>query len=326
MTEGGPRKANGKGTGTGTEREVGGEAADGSVAWRVFAADAERQLRRAGIASAAAEARWIVEEASGHEGGAYLVGLDQPASARGVRELDAMLARRLAGEPLQYVLGAWSFRTLDLFVDPRVLIPRPETEVVVERVLDEIDRLQARARPGPLVVADLGTGSGAIALSIAAERPDVEVWATDVSADALAVARSNLAGLGRRGTRVRLCEGSWFDALPSDQRGGFDVLVSNPPYVATTDPLPAEVRDFEPDRALVSGPTGTEALELLVRGAPAWLVPDGVLVVELAPTQAVAIAAAARRAGFAEADVAPDLTGRDRMVIARRPGHGPPVD
>ncbi len=288
------------------------------VPWRVFAAEAERVLAEAGIDSPAMEARWIVEEASGHEGADYGLGLAEPASERGVQAFDTMLARRVAGEPLQYVLGSWSFRTLDLFVDARVLIPRPETEVVVDRVLAEIDRLLARTDRRPLQVADVGTGSGAIALSIAVERPDVEVWATDVSAAALAVARSNLAGIGRRGARVRLSEGSWFDALPPSQRGAFDLIVSNPPYVAAADPLPAEVQDWEPTLALVSGPTGTEALDRLVRDAPAWLVPDGVLVLELAPTQAADVAALARRSGFAEARIAPDLAGRDRMVILRR--------
>src|SRR5688500_6955983 len=123
-----------------------------------------------------------------------------------------MAERRLAGEPLQYVLGSWGFRTLDLFVDPRVLIPRPETEVVAGLAIDALADLD---RPG--IAVDLGTGSGAIALSLAAEHwPHVEVWASDASADALAVARANLAALGRRGAVVRLVEGDWFGALPDD--------------------------------------------------------------------------------------------------------------
>ncbi len=147
-----------------------------------------------------------------------------------MRFVDEMVARRAKGEPLQYVLGRWGFRTLDLMVDRRVLIPRPETEVVAGLAID--------ALPTSGVLVDLGTGSGAIALSAAAERwPDVEVWATDASAEALAVARANLAGLGRRGAVVRLVEGDWFVALPHELRGHVDVLVSNPPYVAATDPL-----------------------------------------------------------------------------------------
>src|SRR5581483_11962387 len=154
-----------------------------------------------------------------------------------------MVERRAAGEPLQYVLRRWGFRTLDLLVDPRVLIPRPETEVVVEVAIRELRRIDSR-RP---LVADLGTGSGAIALSIAVEVPDARVWATDASADALAVARANLAGIGSPAAkRVRIEQGSWFDALPAAFRGQFDVVVSNPPYIAAHEDLPPEVVDWEP--------------------------------------------------------------------------------
>src|SRR5689334_12274015 len=146
-----------------------------------------------------------------------------------------MVDRRAAGEPLQYVLGSWGFRSLDVHVDRRVLIPRPETEVVVERALEVIDAVGART------VVDLGTGSGVIALSIAMERAAVTVWATDASPDALDVTRANLAGVGRPGTRVRVAQGEWFDALPRELAGGVDVVVSNPPYVAESDVLPVEV-------------------------------------------------------------------------------------
>jgi release factor glutamine methyltransferase len=232
-----------------------------------------------------------------------------------------MVERRLAGEPLQYVLGSWAFRTLDLFVDPRVLIPRPETEVVAGHALAEADRLragrEARLRAGgeTVRVADLGTGSGAIGLAVAAERPWTEVWLTDVDADALAVARANLAGVGRVGTRVTVSEGAWFDALPDGAR--FDVVVSNPPYVAADEVLPPEVADWEPASALVSGPTGREALEHLVLQAPRWLAPGGALVLELAPHQAEALRRHAAALGYADVEVHPDLTGRDRVLVCR---------
>ena len=145
-----------------------------------------------------------------------------------------MLAPARAGEPLQYVLGSWAFRRLDLMVDRRVLIPRPETEEVAGVAVD----LARCVTAAPLHCADLGTGSGAIGLSLAAElathrpRLDAEVWLTDVSTDALDVARANLAGLGRGAPTVRVAAGSWFDALPDDLRGRLDVVVANPPYVA----------------------------------------------------------------------------------------------
>jgi release factor glutamine methyltransferase len=201
-------------------------------------------------------------------------------------------------------------------VDPRVLIPRPETEQVVEVALAE---LRAAAGTGPRLAVDLGTGSGAIALSLAVEVVTASVWATDVSSDALAVARANLAGVGRPGARVRLTEGDWFAALPAELAGRIDLVVANPPYVATADPLPAEVSDWEPEGALVAGPTGMEHLARIVAEAPGWLAPSGSLVLELAPHQAGAMVGQARSAGFATADVRPDLAGRDRVLVARRP-------
>lgn len=285
---------------------------DEGTPWRVFAQEGERRLTEAGISSPEVSVRRIIERAAGFEGGGYALGLSEPATERGVGFFDLMLERRLRGEPLQYVLGGWSFRTLDLMVDPRVLIPRPETEVVVDVALGEIDRLGVESP----CVADLGTGSGAIALSVAAERPRARVWATDVSADALDVARNNLAGLGAPGARVTLAEGSWFEALPTDLRGALHLVISNPPYVAATDDLPAEVADWEPSGALVPGPTGLEAIELIVAAAPVWLARPGVLVVEIGATQGDAVIALAETAGFSEARVAPDLWGRPRALVA----------
>lgn len=287
------------------------------LAWRSLLVEAIDRLQRAGVPSPEAEARWIVQEVSGNEGPSFLASLDHPATRRAVVRFDAMLARREAGEPLQYVLGRWAFRHLDLMVDKRALIPRPETEVVAGLAIDELDRVRAEGTASP-VVADLGTGSGAIGLSVAAERPGTTVWLTDRSEDALAVARANLAGIGRAGTDVRVATGSWFAALPAELVGRLSVVVSNPPYVATDDDLPAEVRDWEPHDALVSGVTGLEALRVLVDAAPTWLVSGGALVLELAPHQGdeVATAAAAR---FDEVETREDLTGRVRAVVARRP-------
>lgn len=252
-----------------------------------------------------------MERASGADGAELVLGLDEPAPARAVAFFDGMVERRAAGEPLQYVVGRWGFRGLDLLVDRRVLIPRPETEVVAEVAIAEALR---RGGGGPVTVVDLGTGSGAIALSVAAEVPTATVWGTDRSADALAVARANLAGLGRAAARVRLAEGDWFDALPDDVRA--DVIVSNPPYVAADEVLPAEVADWEPHGALVAGPLGTEAVDRILAEARAWLRPGGVVVLELAPHQAATVAGRAARLGY-EAEVRPDLAGRERVLIAR---------
>jgi release factor glutamine methyltransferase len=279
--------------------------------WRELRDESIQRLRAAGVEDPDQELRWIVERASGRTPSEQVASLDEPVTEREVRFVDQMVARRGEGEPLQYVLGRWGFRSLDLLVDARVLIPRPETEVVAG--------LAIHALPSGGVLVDLGTGSGAIALSVAAERwPDVEVWATDASPDALAVARANLAGLGRRGAIVRLVEGDWYAALPEDLRGRVDVVVSNPPYVAEDDPLPAEVADWEPRAALVPGPTGLEAIEVIVAGARDWLAPGGALVVEIGETQVDAVCALAAAAGLTDVRIEADLAARPRALVARR--------
>jgi release factor glutamine methyltransferase len=279
------------------------------LTWATLQREVAATLRDAGLATAAQEARWIVEEASGYEPVEVAA---QPVPERGMVAVDRMLERRRQGEPIQYVLGRWAFRTLDLMVDGRVLIPRPETEVVAGHALAEVDRRQGDR----VLVVDLGTGSGAIGLSVAAERDGAEVWLTDTSPDALAVARANLAGLGRPAARVTVVEGAWFDALPDDARGTLDVVVSNPPYIAQHEELPAAVVDWEPASALVAGPEGTEDLVRLVDGARDWLAPGGALVLELAPWQAAPMAERAVVAGYTDVRVEPDLAGLDRVLIA----------
>jgi len=270
----------------------------------------------------------MVERVSGYDAAELVVNEQETATAPAVQHLDDMLDRRAGGEPLQYVLGRWDFFGLDLLVDRRVLVPRPETEVVARAAVDEAVRLGRRrgrhdgwlAADTSYRVADLGTGSGAIALALASELPDAEVWATDASDDALAVARANVAGIGSAATRVRLLAGSWYAALPDELRGSLTVIVSNPPYVAEHEvaDLPRDVAEWEPRGALVSGPTGFEAVEEIVVGAPEWLDPAGAaLVVELAPHQAERAREMAVHAGFADVHVARDLAGRDRVLVAR---------
>jgi release factor glutamine methyltransferase len=256
-------------------------------------------------------ARWLCEVASGADRLDDV--LDEPATHRMVAHLDTMLERCAAGEPLAYVLGRWGFRHLDLLVDERVLIPRPETEVVAGVAIE-----LARAVPRPVVVADLGTGSGAIGLALADELPvdGVTVWITDVSADALDVARANLAGLGRKGANVRVGAGSWFDALPADVVA--DVVVSNPPYVADASPdVDPSVRDWEPHGALFAGPDGLDAVRRLVADGPARIRPGGWLVLEIGADQGAAVADLLTAAGYADVEIRPDLTGRDRVAVGR---------
>ena len=263
------------------------------------------------------QARWICETACGLDGDEFLAELDEPATQRMVAQLDAMIARYRAGEPLAYVLGHWSFRTIELMVDRRVLIPRPETEVVAGRALE-----LARDVVGQRRVVDLGTGSGAIGLSLAAELPltGTEVWLTDYSTDAVDVARANAVGLGRAATNVRVCHGSWFDALPVDVRGNIDVVVSNPPYIADGDPEVAEsVLEYEPHTALFAGDDGLDDVRTIARDARDWLRSGGWLVMEIGYRQGDAVKALLERFGYVDVTIGNDLTGRPRIAEARNP-------
>ena len=282
--------------------------ASGTTSWAELHADTVRRLQDAGVDNAVTEARWIVERAAGEP---YRVVADRPATVRSHHHWRLMVERRETGEPLQYVLERWPFRTLELFIDRRVLIPRPETEVLVDVLLRE------HVRVGGAVV-DLGTGSGAIALSVAVERPGTEVWGVERSPGALAVARANCTGLGRPARSVRLVEGSWFEPLPDELRGGVGVVASNPPYVPDDEVLPPEVADWEPSGALRAGADGLDDIRVIVAEAPGWLAPGGALLVEHAPTQAEAVRSLAREAGFGQVRTEPDLAGRERFLVARR--------
>jgi release factor glutamine methyltransferase len=272
----------------------------------------------------ASEARWLLDEVLGR--GRCRAGQLSDAA---VRTIDAMAARRLSGEPLQYVLGSWAFRTLELAVDRRALIPRPETEQVVEAALCELRRPDApRSGTAGAVVVDLGTGTGAIALSIAAEEESATVWATDVDAGALALAAENRTHLEMAhpsaGARVWLRHGSWFDALAPTLRGHVDLVVSNPPYVSESEwPALEESVRREPKHALVSaaggdGTPGFACVETVLLGAAAWLAPGGAVVVELAEHQAAAARRLAARAGYRAVRTMADLAGRERAVLGRR--------
>ncbi len=283
--------------------------------------------RRLGSAS---EARWILEYATGRNDVQVLARTGARLPVDQADTVASVLERRLAGHPLQYLLGRWAFRSLDLAVDPRVLIPRPETELVAGHALDELRR-SALAAPTeePVRAADLGTGSGAIALTLAAEGPplpggrDLEVWAADRSPGALEVAAANEAEVRRAQpglAPVHLVEGSWFGALPPELAGTLTLVVSNPPYVTEAEwtDLDPVVRDHEPYEALVSGPSGTEDLDAIMEEAPRWLAPWGVLVLELAPHQADGSALRALVDGFDGVLIRNDLAGRARTLVARR--------
>lgn len=223
----------------------------------------------------------------------------------------AMLERRLQGEPLAYILGEREFYSLKFRVTPATLIPRPETELLVELALQRMPEGQ------PLRVLDLGTGSGAIALSIAHHRPMAEVVAVDASAAALAVARENAVRLGIR--NVNFMQGEWYAPLGAQR---FDLIVSNPPYVAENDPhLQQGDLRFEPPSALASGADGLNDIRRIVADAGAHLERGGWLLLEHGYDQAAAVRALLRGAGLAEEFSACDLAGIERASGARLPAY-----
>jgi release factor glutamine methyltransferase len=241
---------------------------DDTVTWRaMFAETAQAVTDRT-------SALWLCHRASGYDAEEFIGEMDNLVTSRAATHLHDMVRRYLAGEPLQYVLGRWAFRRVDIMVDARVLIPRPETEMLVDYVLDEVQSMAGST------IVDLGTGSGAIGLAVLDELPisHTTVWMTDVSSDALDVARANLAGLGRAGIGGRLAHGSWFEALPHELAGTIDVIVANPPYVEDDDPdLDSGVREWEPPLALFGGTDGLRDIATIVSGCSHWLRPGGLL-------------------------------------------------
>jgi release factor glutamine methyltransferase len=266
--------------------------------------DAAAELEAAGVEPAAVDAEWLVGAVTGLNR-TELVTSDRTLSTEELDRLHALVARRRRREPLAYVLGEWGFRRLTLAVDPRVLVPRPETEVVVERCLALLSGI---AEPA---VLDVGTGSGAIALSIADEHPGARVTAIDASKGALAVAAENAS---RTGLDVRLLHHDLGDGLPG---GPYDLVVSNPPYVHETEvaELAPEVRDWEPREAVLD--RGQTASVVLAAGRA--LKPGGWLVLETHCHGASEVAELVA-AHFEEPRVSRDLAGRERVVEARWPG------
>jgi release factor glutamine methyltransferase len=250
------------------------------------------------------DAELLLAHSLGRERIELYTDFDRPLTDAELDSYRALVTRRAHREPVAYILGEWGFRRLTLAVDRRALIPRPETEIVVERSLLRLRYLEA-----PLVL-DVGTGTGAIALALADEHPGARVTAIDVSADALALARENVA---RTGLDVELIEHDLRGGLPA---GPWDLVVSNPPYVEPEelDTLMADVRDFEPHLALV----GRGATAAVARSASAVLAAGGWLVLEVGDGQAPETAALLDQLGYADVATTADLTGRDRVVEGRR--------
>ena len=269
-----------------------------------------RRLQESGVEEAALEAGVLVRHVLSLDRAGLLARPETPLAPAQAAALEALLARRLRREPLAYVLGRREFHGLDFRVTADVMVPRPETETLVDEAL-----AWARARPAPVTIADVGTGSGCIAVTLAVRLPDARLLAADVSAAALAVAEDNARRHGVA-ERVRLLHGDLLQPLP----GPVDLIVANLPYIPSgrIDGLQPEVRDYEPRGALDGGPDGTDLLRPLLRQAGAHLRPGGAVMLEIDEEQGATMSEEARRAFPAAAvHVLPDLSGRDRVLVVQ---------
>jgi len=272
-------------------------------------------LKDKGAATPRLDAELLLAEVLGLNRVDLYINFEQPLNPPEVDRYRELIRRRGEGEPVAYILGRAYFRNLTLRVDRQVLIPRPETEHIVDAALEF---LMDGDWPRPPAVLDLGTGSGAIAISLAAGFPDAEVTASDASAAALELARENarIAGVA---ARIHFEQSDLFDSL--DPVDTFDLIVSNPPYISMEEweGLPRDVRDFEPREALYGGTDGLDFYRLLAQQAPQFLKPRGGLVLEIGATQGRAVTELLAASGlFAAVETGPDYAGLDRVVTAIR--------
>ena len=271
-------------------------------------------LTEKGVEAGRLDAEWLLSTALGVDRLQLYLQYDRPLSPEEREAFKPLLRRRASREPLQYIIGRAAFRQLELKTDPRVLIPRPETEVLVQEVLD----WASAAGKSLGRVWEMGTGTGAVALSLAVEGACTTIVATDSSPDALSVAADNAERYDVSGL-LEFREGSLFEPLEEGEE--FDVIVSNPPYIAEGEKgeLQPEVRDWEPPEALFAGEDGLDVIRQLVAGAPEHLLAGGLLALECGLGQAERIATDLNGTGaFAAVRIRPDLTGRPRFVIAER--------
>lgn len=294
--------------GTQTDHGAPGPRA-GTVAEAVRAS--ERLLEMAGCETPRGDAQWIAAHVLGVSRAALFIDGDQPFPPEHREAFETLVERRARREPLGYVLGTVNFRGIELEVGPGVLVPRPETEVTAGRAI-----ARALQRGARVTLIDVGTGSAALALSVAAEVPAAHVFATESSPGARAWALRNLA---RTGLRVTLLPGELLEPLHPSLGGAVDVIVSNPPYVPNRrwDELPAEVKSYEPREAVCGGEDGLDVVMRILESVPRWLAIGGWLVLELDETQSPRVGRLLSVIGYTDVIVTDDLAGRPRVVEGR---------
>ena len=268
-------------------------------------------LQKHGVESPRLNAELLTGHALGLKRMQLYLQFERPLTEPELALIRPLVKRRSEREPLQYILGTAEFAGLTLKVDRRALIPRPETELLVELITQ-------RGAETPARILDLGTGTGALALALATHYPAAAVTAVDASAEALALATENRDKIGL-GERVRLVQSDWFSALPTGEK--FELIVSNPPYLSDreTDETTPEVKGFEPRAALSAGPDGAEDLVAIIQAARSWLVPGGWLALETGIAQHGRLRALLTETGYTDVESRQDLTNRDRFLLARAP-------
>lgn len=266
-------------------------------------------FEKRGIESPRLNAEQLIGHALGLKRMQLYLQFERPLAEPELAKIRPLVKRRGEREPLQHIVGSTEFYGLNLKVDRRALIPRPETEHLVELLVERLKAAQ------PRTILDLGTGTGAIALALANAFPQATVTGLDQSEKALALAQENVTALNLD-SRVRLLRSDWFTALASGER--FDLIVGNPPYLSDeeTKATQPEVKDFEPWSALSAGTDSAAALEHIIREARGWLQPGGLLALETGIDQHARLTALARSVGYAQAESLRDLTGRDRYLLA----------
>lgn len=265
-------------------------------------------FEKRGVESARLNAELLIGHALGLKRMQLYLQFERPLSEPELEKIRPLVKRRGNREPLQYIVGELEFGGVKLKVDRRALIPRPETEYLIELIMP-------RCLTAPESVLDLGTGTGAIALALAKAYPEAKVTAVEKSLEALALAHENSAANGMS-ERVRLLQGDWFSAIPAEEK--FQLIVSNPPYLSdeeTGEALP-EVKDFEPIAALSAGPNSAADLEKIISQSRSHLVAGGFLACETGIAQHSALRQLADASGYSRTESLPDLTGRDRYVLA----------